>query len=235
MHSQRHSNGDITVTGTATIDGQAYQLLLTQGRAGVIGELRGANTLLLQQQGNQLFLVDVDAAGLIEPPNENDVPNLIAASRALQQDSLAQSWRFPPTVQQFNGQAITIVDIMMLYSSDVSAAYPNGLADTLMTQLVAKTNQAFIDSGVSMQLRIVHRQAVNYQKPSNFTALDDLNDALDKQYSGTIDSSLAQVRALREQYGADLVSNDPDSRLKRTWCLWHCAVPRSRKRFSGEH
>ncbi len=206
QYSQRHSNGDITVSGTATIDGQAYQLLLTQGRAGVIGELRGANTLLLQQRGNQLFLVDVDAAGLIEPPNENDVPNLIAASRAFQQVSQAQNWRFPPTVQQLNGQAITVVDIMMLYSSDLSAAYPNGLADTLMTQLVAKANQAFIDSGVSMQLRIVHRQAVNYQKPSNFTALDDLSNALDKRYSGSVDSSLAQVRALREQYGADLVS-----------------------------
>jgi hypothetical protein len=205
-HSQRHNNGDITVSGTATIDGQAYQLILTQGRAGVIGELKGATTLLLQQQGNQLFLVDVAAAGLIEPPNENDVPNLIEATRAIQQDSQAQRSSIPPTVQQLNGQAITVVDIMMLYSPDVSAAYPNGLADTLMTQLVAKANQAFVDSGVSMQLRIVHRQAVNYQKPSNFTALNDLNNALDKKYSGTIDSSLAQVRALREQHGADLVS-----------------------------
>ena len=161
-HTERHANGDVTVRGTVTLDGQAYQLLLTQGRAGVIGELRGASRIWLQQQGNQLYLVDVDAAGFVEPSYENDVrhPQTAVANSV-------KSQGFAPTVQQVNGQEITVVDIMMLYASEVTEVYPNGQADTLMTQLVANANQAFVDSGVSMQLRIVHRQEVNYQKPSS--------------------------------------------------------------------
>ena len=199
-HSERHANGDITVSGTVTMDGLVYQLLLTQGSAGAIGELQGASTFWLQQRGNQLYLVDVAAAGLVEPPNHNDVmrPAVPRIANNIQ--------TFAPTVQQVNGQDFTIVDIMMLYPPEVTAVYPNGLADTLMTQLVAKANQAFVDSGVSVQLRLVHRQLVNYQKPTNFSAIDDLRFALDQSQAGNVDSSLAQVRAWRDQYGADIVA-----------------------------
>lgn len=200
-HTERHANGDVTVRGTVTLDGQAYQLLLTQGRAGVIGELRGASRIWLQQQGNQLYLLDIDAAGFVEPSYENDVRNPQTAVA-----NPVKSRGFAPTVQQINGQEITVVDIMMLYASEVTEVYPNGQADTLMTQLVANANQAFVDSGVSMQLRIVHRQEVNYQKPSSIDALDDLGLALNKSHTGPIDSSLSQVSALRDQHGADLVS-----------------------------
>ncbi len=200
-HSEQHANGDVTVSGTVTMDGLVYQLLLTQGSAGAIGELRGASTFLLQQQGNQLYLVDVAAAGLVEPSNHNDVARPAAVTR-----NANHIQTFAPTVQQVNGQDFTIVDIMMLYPTEVTAVYPNGLADTLMTQLVAKANQALVDSGVSVQLRLVHRQLVNYQRPNNFNALDDLRFALAQNQSGNVDSSLAQVRTLRDQHGADLVA-----------------------------
>lgn len=200
-HSHRHANGDITVSGTVTIDGLAYQLILTQGRAGSIGELQGVSNFWLQQQGNQFYVADLAGAGLVEPGYHNDVK--LPLSAATSSKHIAS---FAPTIQQVEGQDITVVDIMMLYASEVTAVYPNGLAETLMTQLVAKANQAFVDSGVSMQLRLVHRQQVNYLQPSNFIALDDLQNALDKNYTGVVEGSLAQVAALREQYGADIVS-----------------------------
>lgn len=200
-YSQRHANGDITVSGTVTMDGLTYRLLLTQGKAGAIGELSGASTFLLLQQDNHLYMADMAAAGLIEPSYEHDVVRPTPISSVP-----AQRQTFAPTIQQVDGQAITVVDVMLLYATELTAVYPNGLADTLMTQLVAKANQAFVDSGVSMQLRLVRRQLVNYQQPSNFDALDDLRFALESNPSGNVDSSLTQVRSLRNQYGADIVA-----------------------------
>lgn len=196
-----HSNGDVTVSGTVWRGGELQQVIVTQGPAGSIGEIRGSqgHQLLLEQHG-QLFMVDLGRTGLPEPSFEQDVRPFAANANG------QSAARATPTVQRIGDRDITVVDIMMLYDSDIATQYPQGLADTLMTQLVAKANQAFVDSDISMQLRIVHRQQVDYRQPSNFTALDDLTGVLDSDSSTTTDASLSEVARWRNQYGADLVS-----------------------------
>lgn len=196
-----HRNGDVTVSGTVWRGGELQQVIVTQGPAGSIGEIRGSQgqQLLLEQQG-QLFVVDLGRSGLPEPSLERDVQHF--AAKAHGQSAI----RATPTVQRIGDRDITVVDIMMLYDSDIATQYPQGLADTLMTHLVDKANQAFVDSDIAMQLRIVHRQQVDYRQPSNFTALDDLIGVLDSDSSTTTDASLSDVARWRNQYGADLVS-----------------------------
>ncbi|SNY50962.1 Metallo-peptidase family M12B Reprolysin-like [Arsukibacterium tuosuense] len=196
-----HDNGDITVTGTVSLNGKPHQVILTQGKAGAIGEIVGASghSLILQQHG-QVYLVNLSQAGLLEPSYENDVVMPAASSVPLTRPDNRTT-----TLQADDGSVI-IVDIMMLYARDVAEQYPDGLADTLMNQLVAKANQSFADSDINMQLRLVHRQFVDYSQPSNFTALDDLRTALNANSTLPGNNSLSNVAALREQYGADIVS-----------------------------
>lgn len=201
-HKLVHDNGDTTVWGVFSLNGKPHQVLLTQGKAGAIGEIAGASghSLLLQQQ-DQLYLVNLQQAALLAPSYEHDVvmPTLDTAA-------VTRVYRNAVTQQQHGDKTFTIVDIMMLYASDVAEQYPDGLADTLMNQLVVKANQAFVDSDIDVQLRLVHRQFVNYTQPSNFNALEDLRFALDGNAATPTDSSLSNVATLREQYGADLVS-----------------------------
>jgi hypothetical protein len=202
-HSQRHSNGDVTITGLLTIDGAQHHLVLTQGSAGAIGELRGTSHQLLLQQNNKLYIADLAAANLVEPSYERDLvtpatPHQHAALPALSQPAT--------NVQPADGPNFSVVDVMLIYPPEVAQTYPNGLADTLMNQLVARANQAFVDSNIQLQLRLVHRQQVNYQQPSNFTALEDLQQALEPANRAAVEPSLANVLTLRNQYGADLVA-----------------------------
>ena len=196
-----HDNGDITVWGVLSLKGKPHQVLLTQGKAGAIGEIAGASghSLLLQQH-EQLYLVNLQQAALSAPSYEHDV-----VMPAFDTAAVTRAYRNSVT-QQHGNKTFTIVDIMMLYASDVAEQYPDGLADTLMNQLVVKANQAFVDSDIDVQLRLVHRQFVNYSQPSNFDALEDLRFALDGNAATQTDSSLSNVAALREQYGADIVS-----------------------------
>lgn len=202
-HSQRHSNGDVTISGRITIDGAQYQLVLTQGKAGAIGELRGASHQLLLQQDNKLYVADLAAANLLEPSYERDLVRPSLQHQHAAQPALSQQ---QATSQPADGPDFSIVDVMLIYPPEVAQAYPNGLADTLMNQLVASANQAFVDSNIQLQLRLVHRQQVDYQQPSNFTALDDLQQALQPTDRPAVEPSLANVLQLRNQYGADLVA-----------------------------
>ena len=201
-HKLSHDNGDTTVWGVLSLNGKPHQVLLTQGKAGAIGEITGAagHSLILQQQ-DQVYLVNLRQAALSEPSYEHDV-----VMPALHTATVTRAYRNAPTQQQSGDKTFTIVDIMMLYANDVAEQYPDGLADTLMNQLVVKANQAFVDSDIDVQLRLVHRQFVNYSQPSNFIALEDLRFALDDDAATQTDSSLSNVATLREQYGADLVS-----------------------------
>ncbi|MBU1309449.1 MAG: thrombospondin type 3 repeat-containing protein [Gammaproteobacteria bacterium] len=204
QHSVRHDNGDLTVSGVVHVDGKLHHVMLTQGTAGAIGEMVGAGDRhLILQQHNQLYLVNLNQAGIDVPSFEHDVVVPTAGSVKGQQYVGRVN---EPTIQQHSGGSFTVVDIMMLYASEVAEQYPDGLADTLMTHLVAKANQAFVDSGINVQLRLVHRHFVNYSKASNLIAIEDLRNALVDNSDMMTDSSLAEVAALREQTGADIVA-----------------------------
>lgn len=94
--------------------------------------------------------------------------------------------------------AKTRVDLLVLYTTSLPGKYTGGLS-ALVDHLVAMTNQAYIDSGVDMELYVVGKQQVNYgEDTDNDVALDALTDASDL--------ALVNVPTWRKQYGADLVT-----------------------------
>lgn len=108
---------------------------------------------------------------------------------------------------------------------DLALGYTAGFASSLggqsqavtrLTHLVAVTNQAYRNSQLGAQLRLVRALQVSYpDNTSNDTALNELTGT-DGSASVPIPASLQPLRQARDQYGADLVSlvrkfNDPEN------------------------
>lgn len=91
--------------------------------------------------------------------------------------------------------AKNVVDVMALYTT---ANQTTEAAKQRLNFLVTVTNQAYKDSFIDMQIRLVHTEPTSYgDSNDNDTALDDLS------YGRGVFSTVA---ATREKYGADLVS-----------------------------
>jgi len=91
--------------------------------------------------------------------------------------------------------ATSVIDLMVLYTNGLKGA-PD--ASTRINNLVAKANQAYIDSKINLKLRVVYSTSVAYTETnSNDVALSDLTNGR---------SVFGSVASLRAQYGADLVT-----------------------------
>ncbi len=92
----------------------------------------------------------------------------------------------------------TQIDVMVLYTNGLAAALGKDGVRTRIEYLVALANQAYVDSQVNIQLRLVYTGEVNYSDRNSLqTALTALTNG-----SG----AFANVASLRQQYGADLVA-----------------------------
>ena len=111
---------------------------------------------------------------------------------AAAKDALAGSTTPPVTPSATT--AGNVIDIMVEYATDqVTAAF----AQQRIAMLVTASNQAYLDSGINLTLRLVYSEATTYpSQNSNSGALTALTN-------GT--GVFSTVAAKRIQYGADLV------------------------------
>lgn len=102
-----------------------------------------------------------------------------------------------PGAQADDGSTI---DVMIVYTATTRAA-AGGTASmqSLMDLAIAETNQSYLNSGVTQRLRLVHTEEVNYAEDGS------LDNAL-QCITSTSDGCLDNVHALRDTYGADMVS-----------------------------
>ncbi|MHB1057080.1 MAG: reprolysin-like metallopeptidase [Rhodanobacter sp.] len=95
----------------------------------------------------------------------------------------------------------TLVDVLVAYTPEMVQRL--GSADNVLTRihyLISYANQAYANSQLDMKIRLAHAVEVDYTAAtSNTQALDDLT-------TGSDIPALASLHALRDQYGADLVS-----------------------------
>jgi peptidyl-Asp metalloendopeptidase len=88
----------------------------------------------------------------------------------------------------------TVIDLMVVYTT---AGQSSDYAKQRISLLVTASNQAYIDSGINMTLRLVYTEPTTYvESNSNSQALDDLANSR---------SAFATIGQKRLQYGADLV------------------------------
>lgn len=124
-----------------------------------------------------------------------------ADDRAAPPASAAKAFSLPKLTAVDHANALaakTRVDLLVLYTQSLPGKYSGGL-NALVDHLVAITNQAYIDSGVDMELYVVGKVPVAYsENTDNDPALDDLTNGSD--------IALTNVASWRQQYGADLVT-----------------------------
>lgn len=221
VHDNRfeHVNGDVTWVGQLDGAGAGYRVIITSGREGSVGQIVTPEGVYnIDLEGGRNWLVDIDSSGLSSGSLENDQAMGDGFAAAEAEHHHADAGPFmgataprakartvikpaPRPVPMANTTSSTTstqttkptIDLFILYTQGLGSA-----VGTRLNYLVAKANQAYIDSGIRLNLRLVGQQLVDYTNSnSNSTALSDLT------YGRSIFSS---VSALRKQYGADLVS-----------------------------
>lgn len=103
-----------------------------------------------------------------------------------------------PAIEDYEN-GTPVIDIMVVYSNDVLAAAGLSNVTSRIDLAIMEANSDFQRSQIAARVRLVHSASVNAQEDGNFdTALDRLRR--------TDDGFMDEVHALRDQYGADLVS-----------------------------
>ncbi len=188
---ETHLNGDRTWIGHMEGMYSDYRVMITQGKGGVFGSVNTPHGLYtVSTSKNGFSSLDDQPANqrseFISFHNDGRVPPRLP--------DIAHSV-IEPVSNQFAENST--IDVMVLYTPDMASRYSP--VDTLINDLIAKANQAYIDSQIGITVRLVYSSQVNYTvKNDNDAALDAVTDATD--------AAFANVASLRDQYGADLVS-----------------------------
>ena len=206
--------GATTFVGYLKDYGDDFRMVVTYSASGAQGQISTPYGLyLIKTVGRQQWLIDVNGSGLrrIAPLKNDGLDRHQEASasplrgeadqRAV---AAAASATLSPDSKSTVAGAIasadlTRIDLLVLYTSGLEKDYDGvDQLNTRIQNLVALANQAYIDSGVDISLRLVG--VVKIDAPDNSSQLDTL-DALTK---GT--GPYKNVAWLRDAYGADLVS-----------------------------
>jgi hypothetical protein len=96
--------------------------------------------------------------------------------------------------------ATSTVDVLVAYTPGArQRAGSEAAIRSRIALAVAETNQSYLNSGMQIALRLVHAYETTYDEVS------DINTSLSR-LQNTSDGYLDEVHALRDQYGADMVS-----------------------------
>jgi hypothetical protein len=202
VHKVAHTNGDLSYIGNLLFKGSDHRVIYTVGRDGGIADVFGASSRMrFFVTDDNIWALNLNHKAVGRKPLINDLDT----SKIINTNSVLNTAKkvLSSNGNDANRNALVVVDTLLLYTPNIVEAYPDGLTETLLNQEITTTNQAFVDSEVEVFLRLVGTQLVNYEKPSDFSALDDLAGALT---GGTTDASLNSIESLRNELGADLVS-----------------------------
>ncbi len=204
-----HRSGNITWVGYLKDYGNDYRSLITTGQGRSFGRiLTPDGEFLVESDESGTWLIDTQAAGLLPGDLQNDaIPspfgrektNLNQSAPKGSAKQVAEPFGVVPNLTA-QPQAVgnTMIDVMLLYTAGMANRYGAGLSARL-DNLIAIANQAYLDSQIQITLRLVRTAQVNYSDTTdNSTALSALTNGSD--------SGLASVKAMRDQYGADLVA-----------------------------
>ena len=144
------------------------------------------------------LLREIDAASFPQDHPGGGVPLAPGAASKSVADAAAGSVTISGGGAVLNADAASTIDVMVVYSNQTAAAA--GVAiDAQIQQAIDTANLVYANSGIATRLRLVHTAHLAYDESGDFAT--DLN-----RLTGTTDGYMDDVHALRDQYGADLVS-----------------------------
>lgn len=221
-----HPNGDWTWIGSVVGDA-AQEAVLTFGDKAAFGSIgqRGKEPLRLTIRDGAAWVVETDARELMSIVNSAARPTspdfLVApqlASRGRTVSSSLQAFDVPngQVLQSMAGSgaasagdtAATTVDLVLGYTGGfVDSLGGESQAITRLNAMVDFTNEAYVNSQIDARIRLVKTVLVNYTDAnSNKAALQELTGFEAPSTRTTPAAAFNQLRAARDQYGADLVS-----------------------------
>lgn len=187
--------------------GSEFRVIITSGPDGSMGNiLTPSGELLLVDSGEGQWLVDPTRSGLSQFENEHEdavgeqVPAAAGGASAdggATASAGATTSAIGTAVGSGTSASATQIDLLVLYTPGFKKRH-GSLFATRIAQLVALANQAYVDSGVPMRLRLVgSEQIADSDTTSNSNTLNALARAT---------GAYRTVPALRRKYGADLVT-----------------------------
>ena len=174
--------------GTVELDGHTYEIVYKDGDTHTVRELDLGRLPPKYEPEEHLDI-----------PLETDAPAAPKALDATGGDT-AGAGGDTSTTTTTGGTAGNVIDLMVLYTP---AALANaGSVDAMAAKIlnaVTRTNQAYLNSAVDMQLNVVYMGQLNYTETGDtVTTLSRL--------AGKTDGFMDEVHALRNQYSADQVA-----------------------------
>ncbi len=196
----KHNDGSSTWIGYLDEEGKAYRVYLSQGDAGLMGNVNTPDGMYtIDTVAGQTYWVDVNRSGQLAGGFHNDQVSeplanagfdIKTAAALASNGASALKVKTPRSVVA----TVPVVDIMVLYTIVKQTA---AFARQRLQYLTDVTNKAYKDSKINIQLRLVHTRATKYSETApHDVALSDLSR--DR-------GALAGTSALRTKYGADLV------------------------------
>lgn len=182
-----HDEASKTWIGHLSEAGAGYQMVLSEGAAGVMGHINTPQgTLMVEGDGDAAYLIDTQRLSLIGFDDDAVAPGKLDGTAVAS---------MPMSKRKLTGaDKIAVVDLMVLYTTATTTA---DFAKQRIEYLVNTSNKAYQDSGIKMKLRLVNAESTRYSESvSNAQALDDLTNAR---------GVFTGIHAKRAQVGADLV------------------------------
>lgn len=191
--------------------------VITFGEKAVFGVIpQGATeSLRLTMSAGQSWLVQTDRSKLAgvggEPHREGGdqlLPPDLASADAIRVPSSMQA--APATAAASASASTAVVDVLLGYTPGmVTKLKSESAVITRLVNMIAITNDAYTNSGVSMRVRLVKTLKVNYpDNTDNGDALEKLTGYKAGPDGGPItpDPAFDELRDMRDEVGADLVS-----------------------------
>jgi hypothetical protein len=214
-----HPNGDWTWIGSV-VGKQIEEAIITFGPKAAFGTIAqpGREPLRLTIRDGVSWLVETDPrqiaalANVGSRPAKPDflvAPELVANAVASSMSaSAAKAAGDGAIAASTTVNGVTRVDVLLGYTPGFVDSYGGqSQALTRLNNLVDITNEAYVNSGMPTQVRLVKTLLVNYTDANaNGTALEELTGFKAPSTQTTPNPIFSELRAAREQYGADLVS-----------------------------
>ncbi|TBR08291.1 MAG: hypothetical protein EPO46_10225, partial [Lysobacter sp.] len=221
----QHPNGDWTWIGSIVGD-RSQEAIITFGAKAAFGTIGqpGKEPLRLTVRDGVSWLIETDPRKIADINNAGTKPTkpdyLVAPDIAgaaarrknaagMQAAGATQAGTAPGSViSAAGGVPATTVDVVLGYTPGFVTSYGGeSQAFTRLNNLVDITNEAYVNSQIDAQIRLVRIVPVNYTDAnSNQTALEELTGFVAPSTRTTPSAVFSELRAARDQYGADLVS-----------------------------
>lgn len=210
-----HPSGDWTWVGSV-VGKAAEEAIITFGRKAAFGTVAqpGGSPLRLTIANGVSWLVETDAraaAKLSDPGARPTKPDFLVAPELAVRVGGRSRGDGPAvagsSAASADTKAATTVDLVLGYTPGFVSYYGGeSQALTRLNNMVDITNEAYANSQVDAVVRLVRTVAVSYTDANdNKTALGELTGYQNGQQT-TPAAAFSELRAAREQAGADLVS-----------------------------